>query len=507
MQRIIAWIVMGLWIASSVVARPAAAYQLSPDDEFGGDLGDVVDRRATVPEAGQPDRPASPAGSQRLVEVFNPNLVRNGDFQSFQRPNVASPETASGNWGTGEYSRFGVSWASRNAKVRFEPVSLRNQVHPPGSETALRIDNQSAAAPHVFGTTAQRISLAEGTGRYRLSLWARGHDLKSAGALTVTVDRAWKVRPIVLAAGTYPWKYHTGVFDAKDVDTATKGYLDLRFISQDTGTAEITGVTLQRAVEGEAERFHAVLVFDDASNVAQMIAADKRMIVELVATMFAGRGDMLILEGNDATPDNILKRLRTLPSQPSDSVFFYYAGHGGTEVKRGHALTLTRGILYRSDLQEALAAVPAQLKVIVTDCCANQFEAKAVPKIVPRVFHPDVVHGLFLRQRGMVDLTASSPGEFAVGNEYGGLMARNFIQTLQLSAEDLDRKGLGVVTWTEFVDQVRTATNADYQQARELALRLPADHPIRRALVQQARQEPFAFQLNAIPVFRMRTPR
>jgi hypothetical protein len=232
------------------------------------------------------------------------------------------------------------------------------------------------------------------------------------------------------------------------------------------------------------------------------------MMLELIVTMFAGRCDLTVISGDQATPENILRTLSALPSKPNDSLFFYYSGHGGTERTRGHALTMSRGILYRSDLIKAIDNIPAQMKIVLSDCCAGEFELKAAPKIVPRVFHPDVVHGLFLRHRGVVDITASAPGQYAVGNQFGGVFPRTFIYWLQQSTDELDRSHLGVVTWTDFFEVVRTATNEEYQVMRELMLaNMPANNPVRQTVERQLRQDPHAFTLETKPAFRLRTPR
>ncbi|MDX1606695.1 MAG: DUF642 domain-containing protein, partial [Candidatus Competibacterales bacterium] len=161
------------------------------------------------------------------ADTGSANLVRDPSFSGFGNP--------SGAWGTGvQYGQYGIWWNSRNARSTARTVDIASDVY----RTALYINNQSVRSPHVFGTTAQRISVTPGR-TYRVSLWARARNLRSNGAINIVVDPEWKVRPINLTGGTYDWQQFSGTFQA------ARDYVDLRIISEDIGEAWLTGMRLE----------------------------------------------------------------------------------------------------------------------------------------------------------------------------------------------------------------------------------------------------------------------
>jgi CHAT domain-containing protein/tetratricopeptide (TPR) repeat protein len=150
------------------------------------------------------------------------NLLVNGGFEE----GLAFP------WGTGHYeslqgkSRFGVWWNSMAARA-FMKIDT-DQSHSGGK--SLRITNYSAAQPHVFTTTSQRLTGLKPNTVYRLSLYARADNLKR-GILVIT-DAGWGKRLLLVPPGTYDWKHCTG-----SVNIGHNDYIDLRLVSEDTGTA------------------------------------------------------------------------------------------------------------------------------------------------------------------------------------------------------------------------------------------------------------------------------
>ena len=61
------------------------------------------------------------------------------------------------------------------------------------------MSNKSPSAPHVFGTTAQKIKVTPNQ-KYTLSLWASSKDLSRTGAVNILVDSTWAKRLIYVMA-------------------------------------------------------------------------------------------------------------------------------------------------------------------------------------------------------------------------------------------------------------------------------------------------------------------
>ncbi len=135
-------------------------------------------------------------------------------------------------WGTGLYSEGRPAWW--NSQGCRSEVALDEAVAMEGL-ASLHIINLSTRAPQVYGTMAQRIQI-EPNRPYRITVWARGLDLASAGAVSVVVDEAWQVRPVVLPAGSYAWTRLSGTF------SLPSAHADIRVLIEDAGEAWLDDV-------------------------------------------------------------------------------------------------------------------------------------------------------------------------------------------------------------------------------------------------------------------------
>ena len=128
-------------------------------------------------------------------------------------------------WGTGLYSEGRpVWWNSQGCRSE---AGLDETVAMEGL-ASLHIINLSARAPQVYGTMAQRISI-EPNRPYRITVWLRGLDVASAGAVSVVVDEAWQIRPIAAPAGSYAWTRLSGTF------SLPADHADIRILIEDAG--------------------------------------------------------------------------------------------------------------------------------------------------------------------------------------------------------------------------------------------------------------------------------
>lgn len=85
----------------------------------------------------------------------------------------------------------------------------------------------------------------------------------------------------------------------------------------------------------------------------------------------AERATIDMMTGKQVTPDKILAYYKNLKFDANEALLFYYSGHGGFHLKKGHFLALTHGKLYRADLIAAMTASQPRLCVLLTDCCSN----------------------------------------------------------------------------------------------------------------------------------------
>jgi hypothetical protein len=174
--------------------------------------------------------------SVRLSRLIN--FVLDGNFADFGKPG--------GPWGTGAYSNYGIWWNSKNAKSNANKILLKpdNFLYKKyGIQTALYLSNKSPAAPHVFGTTAQKIKVTPNQ-KYTLTLWAASKDLSRTGAVNILVDPTWAKRLIYVKGGNTEWTKYSATFNTGDAN-----YIDLRIISEDVGKVWLTGLSIFKANE------------------------------------------------------------------------------------------------------------------------------------------------------------------------------------------------------------------------------------------------------------------
>lgn len=153
-------------------------------------------------------------------------LVPNGGFEA----GLSAP------WGTGQVLPVDGpgAWKCLSG-CNSTATADRNVTH--GGKLSLHIVHRTPRAPHVYGTTQQPLTLKPGQ-RYGISLWAKTNGLRSAGAINVSVDEAWRIRPIQLPAGTYDWTPFTGEFSLPD------GQAQLRILSEDVGECWIDDIEI-----------------------------------------------------------------------------------------------------------------------------------------------------------------------------------------------------------------------------------------------------------------------
>lgn len=128
--------------------------------------------------------------------------------------------------------------------------------------------------------------------------------------------------------------------------------------------------------QDEASRVRILLVLDtdDRQGPAWGLDGDNMKAV-LEATMkklgLENRYTLEMFTGAQAEPNNVLDYYRQLDTNPSETLLFYFSGHGGYHGKKGHYIALVRGKLYRNDLIAAMKRKNPRLVVLMTDCCAN----------------------------------------------------------------------------------------------------------------------------------------
>jgi hypothetical protein len=253
------------------------------------------------------------------------------------------------------------------------------------------------------------------------------------------------------------------------------------------------------AAPAELTRVRVLLAFDSASNLAgQLVIDEARLVRVLRASIPAGRLDLTVLKGRDLTRANVLGYYQRLRTGPREAIVFFYGGHGTLVPHRGHVLSLQEGKdpLLREQVRRAMLSKRAGLTVLLTDCCSAYPKRRGVAEraALDEARGPSApLQHLFLRARGLVDVTAASPGGSSYGDSRrGGLFTFAFCQLAARPLHDLDSNRDGRVSWKEFFPPLQRATEGAFRDwYREMRDRPGAE------TITDTHQRPQAFALEA----------
>jgi hypothetical protein len=236
--------------------------------------------------------------------------------------------------------------------------------------------------------------------------------------------------------------------------------------------SSLSGAEAFAFAQSEPGVIHALLVGDSDSTVGESASDDVFSLRRALAFAFEDHSSRLRLYppllGQSVTVSAVETFFKDLKSRPEDTLLFYYSGHGEIRPELGHVLNFAnpdgngRRILPRSELLGFIKAKNPRLTVLVTDCCsairkhliAPALQAPFAPYVPPKWA---VAGCLLLQHRGVVDITASCPGQAAFPNftGVGGIFTDRFAALLdRFQLFRLDKNKDGFVDWNEFYPEL-----------------------------------------------------
>ena len=223
-----------------------------------------------------------------------------------------------------------------------------------------------------------------------------------------------------------------------------------------------------------AQTLHLVIVADVNSNLRSSVTADRENIAQLFSDNIPQHQLKIItFEPRELTSARIKQKIAGLNVGTSDTVVFYYSGHGAYD-SRGHYFAIqdplrpyiseaNRGIwypLYFSEIQEAVKRHQPRLAVFIRDCCfvnmesgqdASTAAARSVGR-VPTTVTPLFDH-LFFRQDGVVDMMAAEKSYPSWGFSHGGIFTLAFVTNLYIARDTQE-------SWDDIFTKVISGTRA-----------------------------------------------
>jgi Caspase domain/PDZ domain len=177
---------------------------------------------------------------------------------------------------------------------------------------------------------------------------------------------------------------------------------------------------------------------------------------------------------HDAIIDHYKALQQNIEFNPkTDSILFYYSGHGYYDPEKGHFMKTPGQLLLRTELREAIRKCRPRFSAIITDCCQ---ELRPMHRIVVRGEVSDkgpIVDALFFQPVGLVDINSCSQGQVAGGGspKSGGFFSSALFDLMSSSIErletlsgshDLTKKD-HILTWREFLPLVANKTTANWK--------------------------------------------
>lgn len=240
----------------------------------------------------------------------------------------------------------------------------------------------------------------------------------------------------------------------------------------------------------EADKVHLIVTGYTKVN-GEDIGPDCRADVTAVQAMFSAafqgawrnRLEIHPLYGNAWTAEKIRRYLRELSIGRNEVVVFYHAGHGciqdAARPVETHVLEVNSGLLYRGEIKRLLLSHNCRGVIVLTDCCSSvptvgrvrSINAAAEPHL-----NRQTVRNLFLRLRGVVDITAAEVGQNAGNTQLGsfaGAQGAFTVAFLKVASEEHV-----YASWQDFFPALRQMTRTSSggrHQAQAFALRENGD--------------------------------
>ncbi|MBY0369453.1 hypothetical protein K2X33_02130 [bacterium] len=262
-------------------------------------------------------------------------------------------------------------------------------------------------------------------------------------------------------------------------------------------------------------------VKDDAENIKGLF---RHIFENPKYPRFKGRAiiDTLGEDGNKVGILELANYFRNFPLSPEEGLLIYYSGHGAFDktVAQGHYIAMSGGNMDRYGLRQATQYMGANLKIYITDACGSlsRLARDSIFKVPPRpplqgtpatgVDDPPglivlareeerIWEDLFFRHRGVVDINAASPGEFAFGTPGpGGFFTYHFERALSAPTEKaLDLDGNGFTSWSEAFTVIRDRTSDFFKKRRAAYI---AVHGTDNEIARSADQRPYAWGLGSL---------
>lgn len=195
-----------------------------------------------------------------------------------------------------------------------------------------------------------------------------------------------------------------------------------------------------------AKTLHAILVADTIHDICSITQPDvQRWQKEL--RVITQHTKMILKEkifsGLEFNKEKIKDYLKDLKVEKSDSVIFYFSGHGYRTFQKKTPWPFLTFEFYKPGLDVQWVATTIrsknpQLALVMSDCCNNFMEHGLFGNQMKNIqvnlkYYPPQYSGyqqLFCKAKGCIVVSSCSEGQFAYGSHFGGLYTQCFFTSL-----------------------------------------------------------------------------
>ena len=222
-------------------------------------------------------------------------------------------------------------------------------------------------------------------------------------------------------------------------------------------------------------KIHLIVAADGRAGFGANLVADAKNI-ERIFRQNVPQSHLAIvtMDMKTISPDSILEMVDKANLLETDTLVLYYSGHGANDDKNGgHYFQLKdkdgkAAELQRRTLLARMRATPARLNVLLTDCCYRDVASSGTSKeTTTTVTSPERItplfEALFIKPTGVVDITSSKRGEASFldtsDKKRGSCFTYPLVELLEKHREN------DSITWTLFVDELRTNVQKAFQES------------------------------------------
>jgi hypothetical protein len=232
----------------------------------------------------------------------------------------------------------------------------------------------------------------------------------------------------------------------------------------------ITALLLQIVLFSKEPTLRALIMCDtiseDIKKASFVDLENMRQTASLIAENLHMKKKITVLQGKRLRTSVFKHWIGSLPSSSEDIVLFYYSGHGfhGHRTKTPWPsfflkTSKKKKAVTGQSVYKILKKHKPRLAIILFDCCNVDMYEKSPVTGTPPSFFTDLpplpgLQTLFAKTRGVITITAASPGEYSLaivgGRTLGSLFTNQFVSSLLQTCRTEN------ISWNDVLKETKT---------------------------------------------------